>query len=341
MNSKYQTLHAHTLTSDGNMSYREVFENANTYGFGAIAFTDHDSLPNEEALKYLDSQRSNELKWIIGTEISAGLPPESGGGHFSGLHVIGLFVDPRDKALLEHSRASIAERLERMKVLVTRLSDLGFEITEEACLKASGGEVIGKPHIVEALKSFKKNEMVMKELVEKVRKQTESDTELKIKFDDMIASGEYQYPYRLFLSSDAMIKGVYYEGSYSIDLDASVKMIRNAGGLAVIAHYFTAQQKITPDLLEVLLRDDRIDGIETTFGLWEYGTEKWDKMITSMELTEKLALKYNKIQTGGVDLHREEDFKKFVEVEPYAQRTIGMVEKVIEISKVDTKWSSF
>jgi len=44
----YESLHNHTSISNGAQTHLEVLEIAEKYGFGTIAFTDHDTLPNEE-----------------------------------------------------------------------------------------------------------------------------------------------------------------------------------------------------------------------------------------------------------------------------------------------------
>jgi predicted metal-dependent phosphoesterase TrpH len=47
---KYQNLHAHTVTSDGLLTYKEVLNVCAKNNIGVLAFTDHDSLPNKKAM---------------------------------------------------------------------------------------------------------------------------------------------------------------------------------------------------------------------------------------------------------------------------------------------------
>ena len=44
----YQTLHSHTKDSDGLLTHREVLNICSKYNIGVVAFTDHDTLPNEK-----------------------------------------------------------------------------------------------------------------------------------------------------------------------------------------------------------------------------------------------------------------------------------------------------
>jgi predicted metal-dependent phosphoesterase TrpH len=340
MKKTFETLHAHTILSDGKMTHKEVLEKAYQYNLGVVAFTDHDCLPTEEAWKYLQEHKDGPVRWICGIEISAALPPEAGGTQDSGLHILGLFVDPHDAGLREHCVKAKQARIERMEHIVGGLQRLGFVITAEDCVAASGGEVVAKPHIVTALKAKAENLVLLDKLVEQAGKDAEHNVEIKKKYDEMMKNAEYQRPYSMFLSSDAILPGIYAEDKYAISLDDTVKLIRNAGGVAVMAHYFTIKKKISLELLEKLLAEKRLDGLETVFGLWNIGTEKWAETEELANLCAQLATKHGAAQTGGVDLHYEDDFVKFVENAEYSEKTIGMTQELIDATGVAKKWSA-
>src|SRR3972149_3776185 len=95
---KYQNLHTHTTVSDGLMLYLNTLKICEKCGVGTVAFTDHDSLPGKKTVSEL-KKYSGPVKWISGIEISSGLPVELGGKPTSKFHIIGLFVNPFDKAL--------------------------------------------------------------------------------------------------------------------------------------------------------------------------------------------------------------------------------------------------
>jgi predicted metal-dependent phosphoesterase TrpH len=322
------------------MTHKELLEKAPQYNVSVVAFTDHDCLPSKEVISYLRNFKSDRVKWISGIEISASLPPESGGGQDSGLHIIGLFVDPTNSDLAEHCIRAKEARLARMKHIVGALVSLGFDITEAECLNASKGEVVAKPHIVEALTAKPKNMTRMHELIRKVAHDAENDADLKKRYDDMMQSAEYQYPYQMFLSKDALIPGIYTEDKYWISLDDTVRIIRGAGGVASLAHYFTIKKKLSLEVLDLLLSQNRLDGLETIFGLWNYGTEKWAETEKDATDCARLVSTHGKVCTGGVDLHYEDDFVKFNELTDFSKQTYDLVEHVVSLTRVSTRWSS-
>lgn len=109
-----ETLHTHTTLSDGKLSHKEMFELAESLGVSIIAFTDHDAVPGDETLAYLNGVHGSSTKWILGIEITAGLPKELSDQSNGGLHIIGLFLDPKNNALLEHCEKAQKARVERM-----------------------------------------------------------------------------------------------------------------------------------------------------------------------------------------------------------------------------------
>lgn len=173
-----------------------------------------------------------------------------------------------------------------------------------------------------------------------MRKQAESDPELREKYERMMEQGEHQYPYVLFLDDEAFIPGVYVDYQYWAEMDETVQLIRNAGGVAIVAHYHSIERKVTPDLLEQFFQEDRLDGIETVFGLWGYGTAAEEDIERTRTIARELAEKYNKLKSGGADIHKAEDFSDFARADWYASETIGMAERIIEEAEIDTRWLS-
>lgn len=318
----------------------EVLNTANRHGLSVITFTDHDALPNKETVNLLKNNKEHPTKWVMGIELSSGLPLEIGGGSFSGLHIVGLFVDPTDQKLQEHCRKAQEARVARMEQMVANLRGLGFKISANDCLKASGGEAVGRPHIVTALKDKEENLVIIEQLRQKMQQAAEKDPAIEVTYESMMQQGEHQYPYQLFLTNNSFIPNVYVNYQYWVDLDKSVELIRNAGGLAVIAHYSTAKSKIPTAMLTRLLEQNRLDGAEVVFGLHAYDTEQEKDTEKDRQLCRDLCQKYNKITSGGVDIHTKEDFVDFVAADWYAKETIGMAERIIDQTGVNTKWSS-
>ena len=333
--NKYETLHCHSKVSDGLMTYEEILNVCNSNNIGVVAFTDHDSIPNKITLKNLENLKAHPVKWVVGIEMSANKP-----GDFIddfSPHIVGLFVDPFNKELVRHCEMAQEARRIRMAKIVKGLKSLGFQITERDCLKASKGEAVGRPHIVQALESQPKYPEVIEKLRRNMEEESKSNEEIKKQYDEMIRRGKSQYPYVLFLSEDAYIKGVYKSSLYRIELDKCVEIIRGAGGVSFFAHWFTEIKKCGEDKISKLLKEDRIDGVETVYGFYD---DMRDDFIKQRQILQDLVKKYHKLESGGVDAHIKEHLEEFAKDEWYANMTIGLVENILSSGKVDIKWSS-
>lgn len=333
----YQTLHCHTKTSDGELSHREVLDVCAEHNISVVAFTDHDALPSEAAVRELQSSKDHPTKWIIGCEISSGWPKEIG-GIGSNFHIVGLFVNPFSRALVERNYKAQQARVERMERMVKNLRNLGFTVSADDCLKESGGEAVGRPHIVAALKKGEHNIKIIEDLRKKMAKNAKGNPTLKEKYEKMMERGEEQYPYVLFLDSEAYIPGIYVDYLYYTDMDESVRLIRSAGGVAILAHWTFSKNKVGQKMIEGFFRDDRLDGAEAVFGLGV--TERLEEVKQDMETVRQLTEKYSKLQSGGADAHRKEDFEYFAQQEWFARKTIGLVERMMEMRDLNLEWSS-
>jgi predicted metal-dependent phosphoesterase TrpH len=335
-----QNLHCHTTVSDGELNYLEVLKVCKKNKVSVVAFTDHDSLPGKKEIELILKNKNHPVKWIIGVELSSGLPKDFGEEFYGGFDIIGLFTDPTNRKLADHCQKAQDARLRRMDKMVTNLKGLGFEISVEDCLKASGGEAVGRPHILKALRTKESNLKVIEGLRLKMEEDSLKDPNLKKKYDLMIRFGEEQYPYSLFLSKDSYIPNIYVERDYWLDMDQNVKLIREAGGLAFVAHYFTVVNKLPPEALDKIVRGRRIDGLETVFGRNLYGTPLEETIARCRTITKDLVEKYHCLETGGDDSHNEQAITDFANNQEFSKATAGMAEKIIAFSKIDPYWSS-
>lgn len=333
-----ESLHTHTTLSDGKLTHREMFELAQSLGLSVIAFTDHDAVPSPSIMAELDTLRGRSTKWIIGVEITADLPkelaPDTGI-----MHIIGLFVDPTHKALLEHCEYAQKARVQRMKEIVLNLQNLGFKITEDDCFEMSGGESVGRPHIIRALQKYPENNLVIEKIRLEMAEEAEHDPIIQKKYTHMMERGEMQYPYTLFLTPDAFRKG-YSEYSYMPDLDTAVKLIRGAGGVAFLAHYYTISAKMPLPALELVIKEGRLDGVEVVYGLGQYGTNNERNIETQRQALRDIAKKYAVLALGGSDAHTTEDLERYVMSDWFSSETIGFTAKVLATGKVNKAFSS-
>ncbi len=339
MKEGYQNLHVHTLTSDGELTHKQVLDLCAANNISVVAFTDHDSLPGKEALRVLEKNRNHPTKWVIGIEISSGWPKEVG-GPASNFHIVGLFVNPLDAALKKHCRKAKAARIERMERMVKNLRKLGFDITRDECLKVSGGESVGRKHIVNALCRKNKNLDIIEQLKNKMARKAEKDPDTRNKYQAMIDRGPNQYPYRLFLDDKAFIKGVFVNYLYWLDMDKSVELIRNAQGIAVLAHWTFSRHVVGEKLVGKFFKQERLDGAEIVFGCDTKSNLKDSRLLEDMKTMEALTEKYKVVQSGGGDSHSEEDFKRFIRAKWLAQKTTGMIQKMQQKKKLNLLNSS-
>lgn len=335
-----ESLHTHTTLSDGKLSHRQMFELSRSLDVSVVAFTDHDAVPDERELAYLESIHEVETKWIIGIEITARVSKELISRASGSLHVIGLFIDPKNVAIIEHCEKAQDARVERMKKIVCNLQNLGFTLAEEDCLKASGGESVGRPHIVEALFSHPENRSVTERLAQQMEEDSRQNPALRLQYERMIEMGESQFPYTLFLSDDSYQKA-YVETSFCPDLDEAVSLIRSAGGIASIAHYFTVKNKMPLFFAEQLLKEKRIDGMETVYGMRLIGKSNEDELENEKMEIKRLLRIYDGIETGGSDAHTEKDMRQYASLKEFSAKSAGMAKKILDSGKVDKRFSSF
>lgn len=333
-----ESLHTHTTLSDGKLSHTELFELAEALNVSVLAFTDHDAVPTPKILVEIEALRESTTKWIIGIELTTDLPHELA-PNSAAVHVIGLFVDPENEALLHHCHRAQESRIKRMRKIVEGLQRLGFNISAEECLRASGGESIGRPHIVEALRKHTENNNIIEKLRVEMKLAGERDPKIKAQYDRMIEKGEPSYPYTLFLTPESF-KSAYYDHDYMPTLDEGVSLIRGAGGIAILAHYYTVSKKMPIEILEKLLAEKRLDGVEVVYGLREYGTIEEESIKAERAVLHDLAEKYVAIVAGGSDAHRKEDLEFYASNEWFSGETNGFTSKILATGRVNKKFSS-
>lgn len=333
-----ESLHTHTTLSDGKLSHREMFDLAESLGVSVLAFTDHDAVPTPKILAELETLRGRKTKWIIGAELTTDLPNECA-PNSAAVHIIGLFLDPRNEALLKHCMRAQESRIKRMKKIVERLQELGFIVSESECLQASGGESVGRPHIIEALRKHTENNIIIEKLRLEMKEASARDMETKRQYDHMMQKGESSYPYTLFLTPESF-RSAYYDHDYMPTLDEGVSLIRGAGGIAILAHYFSVSKKMSVDIIEKLLAEKRLDGIEVVYGLRELGTDAKDAIEIERTALRALAKKYNVIVAGGSDAHRREDLEFYVANDWFSGEATGFTERILSTGRVNKKFSS-
>jgi predicted metal-dependent phosphoesterase TrpH len=131
-------LHVHTTASDGDYTPSQVVALARRERLKAVAVTDHDTLAGVGPA--VDAAGGG-LEVIPGVELSA----ELGGRE---LHILGYFVRPDDRRLVEHLATVCDRRRERFRAFVARLAEAGAVFPDGmAELEAERSTSLGRRHL--------------------------------------------------------------------------------------------------------------------------------------------------------------------------------------------------
>ncbi len=333
--SKFESLHNHTTLSDGTQTHLEVLKTAEELGYGVIAFTDHDMVPTPEKIDELRAY-TGPVKWTVGTELSSGLPEVMGGVERGMVHILGLFIDPTNQALLDHLQKLENSRVGRMKHMVKHLQSIGFKITEDDVARATEGSIVSSWHVVKAVQAHPENLELEKKLLEQMKEAGKTDADVKEKFEAMIEAGVVQYPYRLYMKASSFMPMPRAE-TYSslLSMDDSVKLIRDAGGIAVLAHWYFHTKFYKPERLEETVKASLLDGLETA----TENTTFDGNVDKEIEFLHDLIARYNLIETVGGDTHYDRDLAHFAK-SPAAERSIGHTQKIIDRIQPNLEWSN-
>ncbi len=332
----YESLHNHTLISDGSQTHLEVLASAEAAGFSVVAFTDHDVYPSAATMAELRAY-AGPVKWLLGVELSCGLPSDLGGNSKGNLHILGYFCDPEETSLKQYLSELSESRYVHMRRQIKQLQELGFSITDEECLAVAGISAPGSFHVVKTLRAKPENEALIEQLRLKMETAAGTDPEVEKRYTKMMASGPVQYPYVLFMKASSFIPMPQDTlGNAMVDFDTAVKLIRDAGGIAIIAHWYFHEEKVTREVLEKLLAEKRLDGVETAVFNVQTGDEDFSEPINYLV---ELATSHDYAQVMGIDAHYEKDFQIFKD-SGQANRSMGQTKLLLDRFKPDTTWSN-
>jgi 3',5'-nucleoside bisphosphate phosphatase len=137
-------LHLHTTASDGRLTPAELVQHAAAAGVNVMAVTDHDTVAAcRDIARYA---RGRGIDAISGIEITA---VEDG----RDVHMLSYFVDVADAGLAGFLTAQRETRLDRLRRIAVRLTELGLPVDVSTVLKAAAatGRSVGRPLIADAM----------------------------------------------------------------------------------------------------------------------------------------------------------------------------------------------
>jgi hypothetical protein len=173
------------------------------------------------------------------------------------VHLLAYGFDPSDARMLEAIARYRESRHERARKILTRLKGLGIRIPMEEIEEIAGGGAIGRPHVAEAL-------------------MTNGHVET------------FHEAFQRYLGHHAPA----YVAKHTVSLEEAVEVVRDAGGVTVLAHPGT------------LNRDAWIPGLARR-GL--DGIEVWHSKHGPAEINRyrEVARAHGLLMTGGSDFHGE------------------------------------
>ncbi len=256
-------LHIHSTASDGKLSPKELVDLAIKKKISVIAITDHEVMSGSiEAIKY---SKDKYVEVVSGIELGA---DEDKLGFYD-VHVIGLFLDLKNKKLIELSNRLMGARKIQKKEIIERLNKLGYEITFEELKKEAGGINYGRPHIARIL----------------MRRYDEFG-EMSDVFDRLLGSF-----------------GKAYIRQEKDTIKNTIDVIHGAGGIVILAHpmFYKDYEKVIKRFVEC-----GGDGMEVDYF---YGNKEINKEMAEgmVKRAGDIAKENGLIVSGGGDFHSDAD----------------------------------
>jgi predicted metal-dependent phosphoesterase TrpH len=267
-------LHIHSKTcSDGNLSVEEIIKEAKARNINLMSITDHDSIGCQKQAMTL--AQKNGIHYISGVELNVSFShPKFQNGKEVSLDFLGYQFDINNRTLQKKLEQIGEYREERAKKILEKLNT---EFEKEGLknltkndlteIKNSADGVLGRPHIADYL--------VKKGIV---RDRKEAFNKYLVKCN---------------------------VPKYPLYIEETSSLLRNAGGIIVLAHpndpYGTSLIKLTESLQEQtsIIEDSMLSYID--------GVECWHSRNTA-ETTKhyvNFAKNHGLIMTGGSDCHQK------------------------------------
>jgi predicted metal-dependent phosphoesterase TrpH len=195
------------------------------------------------------------MSLVLGSEISC----QTLDG--TSVHMLGMLFDSENAALAQVLATTRENRLTRMDRIIARMNEAGYEISiDDVLAQLAPGATLGRPHLADALIAKK-----------------------------FVASRDEAFAELLHNNSK------FYISHYSPTPEDAIKLIKGAGGVAVIAHPLASLRgrTISIDSFASMV-DAGLDGIEISHR---------DQSEEQRELLREVVAQYGIIATGSSDYH--------------------------------------
>jgi predicted metal-dependent phosphoesterase TrpH len=189
---KFADLHVHTSCSDGTYTPAQLVREGVARGISALAIVDHDTI--EAITEASIRAQGTDLEIIPGIELTAQHEDQE-------IHILGYFLDYRNKKLLEKLELMQFNRIQRVYKIIENLKELGLRLNPQTVFDISGKAAVGRMHIARALVK-----------------------------DSLVGSTAEAFRRYIGDKSPAYVLG------FSLSVSEAIKLIQAAGGVAVLAH---------------------------------------------------------------------------------------------------------
>lgn len=136
-------LHLHTTASDGRLTPSELISMVASNGLKVVSVSDHDTTEGL-AEAYRAAQQFPDLRLIPGIELSTDIPGDE-------IHMLGYFIQYEDHHFQGILRRFREGRLERGRLMVEKLAQLGIHVEWARVQEIAGDGSVGRPHIALAM----------------------------------------------------------------------------------------------------------------------------------------------------------------------------------------------
>lgn len=285
-------LHIHTNLSDGELSPKEVIDEAVKNGVSVIAIADHDTIEtyNDELYNYAKRQG---IQIINAVEISTKIDK-------TGIHVLGYNFDINNQELKEKLFGLRNSRHIYLHNVAEKLQELGYILNVKELDKI---EAVTKAHIARDIVGNKENEKLLLE-----------------KFGYIPEMGEF--------IETIMNEGCpAYIRKATINPKEAAKLIRNAGGKVVLAHpvAYKYEDRLTDkDVLEIV-NEMKPDGIEAIYIYFDRENNK----INEIEKWIKFAKDNDLFVTIGSDFHSKKGDRRIGLINENIDLSNEEIEKIV------------
>src|SRR5207249_3794140 len=135
--------------SDGTFTPAELVTAAKDAGLDCIALTDHDTVDGVEETERLC--KTAGIEFIAGCELTAYVGDDPSARGAREIHILGLFVNPRNDDFLDALRLFKDARAARVDAMIAKLNELGVPLKrEDVMATADSRSALGRLHVARA-----------------------------------------------------------------------------------------------------------------------------------------------------------------------------------------------